>query len=38
MLDLSIRIGSAPVPGIDDPLEVVADAQGDPALGNVPDR
>ena len=29
------RIGSVPVPGIDDPLEMVADAEGEPPLGDV---
>ena len=28
-------IGSITIPGIDDPLEVVGDAQGEPPLGNV---
>ena len=29
------RIGSIPIPGIDDPLEVVADAEGEAFLGDV---
>ncbi len=27
-------IGSIPIPGIDDPLEVVRDAEGEPPLGD----
>src|SRR5271157_1381965 len=43
MLDFSIvqvkvgddRIGSVTIPGIDDPLEMVGDAEGEPPLGDV---
>ena len=34
----SIRVGSALIPGIQNPLDVIRDAYGDPAPGNVPDR